>query len=118
MSHREIEIQVEGVNCEGSGSIPRLVMMDTNLSLIAKCVYAYFCSYAGGGIDNLPHPTTACEHLSISYDEFLKAAKELFHHNYWLKKRYQFPDGTIRSKLEINQLPQTRKNPLDIIKVG
>jgi hypothetical protein len=38
---------VEGVNSMGYGTIPKMVMRDRRLSATAKCIYAYFCSYAG-----------------------------------------------------------------------
>jgi hypothetical protein len=33
----------------GYGQIPKKVMMDKRLSVEAKAIYAYFCSYCGGG---------------------------------------------------------------------
>ena len=43
-------IMIEGVDCKGFGVIPKIVTTDTNLSIGAKALYAYLCSYAGNGI--------------------------------------------------------------------
>ena len=37
------------INSAGYGIIPKLVMMDRDLHVTAKAIYAYFCSYTGAG---------------------------------------------------------------------
>ena len=47
-------IMIEGVDCKGFGVIPKIVTTDTNLSIGAKALYAYLCSYAGNGTTAFP----------------------------------------------------------------
>ena len=37
------------INSKGYGTIPKAAMIDKNLNIYAKALYAYFCSYTGGG---------------------------------------------------------------------
>lgn len=59
-------LQVEGVNSKGYGIIPKLVMQDPRLSPEAKCIYAYFCSYAGAGSQAFPSVSLILNHLGMS----------------------------------------------------
>ena len=47
-------LQVQGINSKGFGIIPKLVMQDKRLTVEAKAIYAYFCSYAGAGQTAFP----------------------------------------------------------------
>ena len=47
-------LKVVGINSKGFGSIPKLVMQDRRLTAEAKCIYAYFASYAGAGSSAFP----------------------------------------------------------------
>lgn len=42
-------IQMQGINAQGFGIIPKMVMQDKRLTAEAKAIYGYFCSYAGAG---------------------------------------------------------------------
>ena len=47
-------LKVEGILFKGFGHIPKFVMLDTDLTLVSKSIYAYFCSYAGSGDTAFP----------------------------------------------------------------
>ena len=61
----------------GFGILPKSVMHDTNLSMQAKCVFAYFVTYAGTGNTAFPKRDTIMYHLGISKDSLTKYLKEL-----------------------------------------
>ncbi len=43
------QLRIQGVNCKGFGILPKYVMLDPDLTIEAKTIYAYFCSFAGNG---------------------------------------------------------------------
>lgn len=43
------EIRVRGIYGKGYGQVARAVMMDPHISIEAKGIYGYFCSYTGSG---------------------------------------------------------------------
>lgn len=45
----EDKIRSIGINQKGYGNIPKMVMLDQELDIKAKAVYAYFCSFTGAG---------------------------------------------------------------------
>ena len=45
---------LEGVMSKGYGTVPKLVMQDLNLSIEAKAIYSYLCSFAGAGKTAFP----------------------------------------------------------------
>ena len=68
MQEKELEnlLIVEGVNAQGYGTIPKLVMKDRRLTPQAKAIYAYFCSYAGCGSTAFPKTSQIMYDLNIS----------------------------------------------------
>ncbi|MEG3006123.1 MAG: helix-turn-helix domain-containing protein [Oscillospiraceae bacterium] len=70
-------LKVEGINCKGFGVIPKAVMHDLELSIVAKAIYAYFCSLAGNGTTAFPNRDTIIYHLQISKDFYYKNFKQI-----------------------------------------
>ena len=70
---------------EGYGQIAKLVMCDKNLSVTAKAIYAYLCSYAGGGDVAYPGTKRICEDLGISRDTFHRNFKQIENAGYIIK---------------------------------
>ena len=60
------------INEHGFGQISKVVMQDKRLSVYAKAIYAYLCSYAGGGITAFPSVTRICGDLKLSRSTFYK----------------------------------------------
>ncbi len=71
------ELRVEGVNAKGFGTVPKAVMKDQRLSIAAKALYAYFCSYAGSGGRAFPGRTIILHDLQISKDYYYKILGQL-----------------------------------------
>ena len=45
------EIRVRGIYGKGYGQVAKAVMMDPHISIEAKGIYGYFCSYTGSGVN-------------------------------------------------------------------
>lgn len=65
-------LQVEGVNFKGFGIIPKFVMQDPDLSITAKAIYAYFCSFSGNGDSAFPGRSKILNDLLISKNAYYK----------------------------------------------
>ena len=79
------------INSQGFGTIPKLVMQDRSLSLGAKAVYAYFCSFTGAGDSCFPSRERICYDLDLNKDTFTKYRNELVARGYI--KIEQIKDG-------------------------
>lgn len=66
----------------GFGVLPKRVMIDTNLSIQAKAIFAYLCTYAGNGDNAFPGRKLITYQLGISKDTFTKYMKELKKYGY------------------------------------
>lgn len=70
-------LKLEGVFSKGYGTIPKLVMKDVDLTIEAKGIYAYLCSYAGSGETAFPSVDLICKDLGIGEKRFYKHRKLL-----------------------------------------
>lgn len=75
-------LQIEGINSKGFGTIPKLVMQDRRLTIQAKAIYAYFCSYAGAGKIAFPSRSKILYDLGISQMTYYKHLNLLKEHGY------------------------------------
>lgn len=95
---KESKIQLDGIYKQGYGIIPKLVMKDPNLSIEAKSIYAYLCTYTGGGDSCYPSVPLQCSDLNITNKRYLKHRKMLEENGYIkiIKNRElaEFEDGT------------------------
>lgn len=67
---------------KGYGVSPKLVMIDENLSIEAKAIYAYLSSFCGSGSTAFPQIATIIKHLKISNERFYKHFKLLIKYGY------------------------------------
>jgi len=75
-------LKVAGINSKGFGSIPKLVMQDRRLTPEAKCIYAYFSSYAGAGTNAFPGRSKILYDLCMSKDRYYRHFKLLIDYGY------------------------------------
>jgi DNA-binding transcriptional regulator YhcF (GntR family) len=75
-------LRTQGVKAKGYGIIPKLVMQDKRLSIEAKSIYSYFCSYAGAGDTAFPSVRKICFDFGVSEDRFRKHLKILIEYGY------------------------------------
>lgn len=76
------QLRVEGVNFKGFGIIPKYVMLDPDLTIEAKTIYAYFCSYAGNGNTTFPSRDKILVDLPMSKDAYYKHFRQLTDQGY------------------------------------
>jgi len=75
-------LRVEGINYKGFGVLPKYVMLDPELTIEAKGIYAYFCSFAGNGNNAFPRWQTITSHLQQNKDTYYKHLKMLTEQGY------------------------------------
>lgn len=78
----------------GYGTVTKAAMLDQNLTIEAKAIYAYLCSFAGGKDDAWPSVSRICYDLKISKDRFYKHMNLLYGYEYISKSRIHYADGT------------------------
>ena len=66
------ELRIEGINYKGYGVLPKYVMLDSDLTIEAKGIYAYFCSYAGAGNTAFPNRDKIVADLMVNKDTYYK----------------------------------------------
>lgn len=75
-------LKLEGVFTKGYGIIPKLVMMDRDLSIEAKAIYSYIASFAGNGESAFPSVKKICYDLQINEKRFSRHKKVLIDKGY------------------------------------
>ena len=76
------KVKVTGVDAKGYGKVYKLAMRDTTLSLVAKALLAYLCSYAGSGTSAFPRREKILRDMGINKDTFCKYMKALEQQSY------------------------------------
>ena len=66
----------------GYGIVAKFVMRDKNLSVEAKAIYAYICSFAGSGTTAFPSAELMISELKMGKNRFFKFRKELVDKGY------------------------------------
>lgn len=75
-------LRIDGIFKLGSGPLPRFAMCDTDLSIDAKAIYSYLCSYAGSGNTQFPSRETILADLDIGKDRYYNAYNQLIDNEY------------------------------------
>ena len=75
-------LKVEGINFKGFGILPKFVMLDQELSLEAKAIYAYLCSFAGNGDTTFPSRSRILSDLAINKDTYYRHFNTLTQQGY------------------------------------
>ena len=78
---------MNGVLSAGYGFIPKLVMLDSELCIKAKALYAFLCAYAGSGCVAFPTKRAILYRLQISKPTYLTAMRELETRDYVLREQ-------------------------------
>lgn len=115
------KLQMEGIFKEGYGNISKLVMKDRNLTIGAKAVYAYLCSYSGAGGIAYPSRSLICHDLKISQETLSKHLKNLEEQGYILREQ-QRSNGSfshnIYTILTIPRKPDTKITDIEKTDIG
>lgn len=78
----ELLFENDSIFSKGYGFISKMVMQDKRLSISAKGLYAYICSFSGKGNDAFPSRKKICFDLNISNETLGKYLNELKENNY------------------------------------
>lgn len=96
-------LRTEGILFKGFGHIPKFVMLDKDLSLEAKAIYAYFCSYVGGGECAFPSRKKILYDLKISKDKYYNHYNQLIEQGYiTAEQQMTIDEKTKKPKLSYN----------------
>lgn len=92
------QLKVEGINFKGFGILPKYVMLDPDLSIDAKTIYAYFCSFAGNGSATFPGRDKILSDLPMSKDAYYKHFRQLTDQGYITVEQQGGKSGAIYGK--------------------
>lgn len=76
------QLRIEGINFKGFGIIPKHVMIDQDLTIDSKTIYAYFCSFAGNGNSAFPGRDKILIDLPMGKDRYYKHLRSLIEQGY------------------------------------
>jgi len=77
------ELRVSGIRSGGYGQLPKIVMLDPDLSAESKAIYAYFASYTGGGnVRAFPGRDKIVHDLAVTKDTYYRHFRPLVENGY------------------------------------
>lgn len=77
----QIKYEGKSILCKGYGTIPKFIMQ-ADISIESKAIYAYMCSFAGAGQSAFPSVEKIIKDLKISEKRFYKHRKELIKYGF------------------------------------
>lgn len=80
-------LRTEGINAKGYGLLPKYPMIDTDLTLTAKTIYAYLCSLSGNGESTYPSVETIKSHLGFGKKAYESNFKQLLDAGYVIRQK-------------------------------
>ncbi|MCX0403252.1 helix-turn-helix domain-containing protein [Clostridium perfringens] len=99
----EIRYEGKSILSKGYGIIPKLIMQ-SDISIEAKAIYAYMCSFAGNGQSAFPSIKKIRSELRISEDRFYKYRKELINNGFIQVKQNKFKGKIMNNTYIIPQV--------------
>ena len=88
-------------NNMGWGIIHKNLMVDTDLSIEAKGIFAYLVTYAGNGNTAFPSRDLICYHLGIGKDRYYRHMKSLQEKGYVTIQQTKSEDGRFNHNIYI-----------------
>ena len=84
MNEKETEdtISIQGLQAFGYGLIPKAVMIDAELPIVAKAIYALYCTLTGAGTTTAPKRDFILHALGISKNVFTSYKAKLIEKDY------------------------------------
>ncbi len=98
---------------KGYGNVAKLVMVDKTISIGAKALYSYLCSYAFGKGEAYPTVERIMQELNISENSFRRYRKELEDKGY-ITIEFRNIKGTNRNVYKINNSVEQKKEPQNL----
>lgn len=90
---------------KGYGFIPKVVMIDTDLTVEAKAIYGYLASYSGAGMSSYPSTDLMLSHLNMSHKRYLKHRQQLIDKGYITVKQQKTENKFFKNIYFLNQEP-------------
>lgn len=87
-------LQAEGINAKGYGIIPKFAMVDIDLDIYAKGIYAYFCCLSGSKDQAFPSLSRILYDLQIAESTYYKYYNQLIKHEYIRTRQEITKSGT------------------------
>ncbi len=110
-------LKQEDLLAKGYGMIPKLVMKDAKLSVEAKAIYAYLCSYCGAGDTAFPAIDLICHDLTISEKRFQRHMKQLKDSNYVRIERKRTENGFSNNIYTLPKTVSVQNVPVQSVRV-
>ena len=98
---------------KGYGNVAKLVMVDKTITIGAKALYSYLCSYAFGKDEAYPTVERIMQELNISENSFRRYRKELEDKGY-ITVEFKNIKGTNRNVYKINNSVEQKKEPQNL----
>jgi hypothetical protein len=124
LSEIENILRVQGVNAKGYGIIPKIVMQDSRLTIQAKAIYAYFCSFAGAGDTAFPSVRKIMFDLGMKDIDSFRKHRKLLENCGYIKVEQLVNNGifssniyTIISNPEPTTVDNTEDSPIRVLPV-
>lgn len=99
----QIKYEGKSILCKGYGTIPKFIMQ-ADISIEAKAIYAYMCSFAGAGQSAFPSVEKILIDLNISKDRFYKHRKELITNGFIRIERNRIKGKVMKNTYIIPQI--------------
>ena len=95
-------LKLEGIYSQGYGIIAKMVMRDKRLSIEAKAIYSYLCSFCGKGETAFPSVELQLSELGVSENRYRKHRKQLIDLGYirveQQREKVEYSDGTSQER--------------------
>ena len=98
----QIKYEGKSILCKGYGTIPKFIMQ-ADISIESKAIYAYMCSFAGAGQSAFPSVEKIMKDLKISKNRFYKYRNELEKNNFIRVKKTRKDNKRGKNIYIINQ---------------
>lgn len=99
----QIKYEGKSILCKGYGTIPKFIMQ-ADISIESKAIYAYMCSFAGAGQSAFPSVEKILVDLNISKDRFYKHRKELINNGFIKIERNRIKGKVMKNTYIIPQI--------------
>ena len=107
---------VEGINAKGFGNLPKVVMFDLDLTIEAKAIYAYFCSFAGRGSTAFPGRDKILFDLQVGKNSYYRHFKLLTGQGYILVKQRMVNNLKSQNLYSLVSSPKKFAEAQDVLK--
>ena len=99
-------LMTEGVGAKGYGVLPKFPMLDEALTLEAKAIYAYLCSYTGRGATVFPGRERILDDLGVNKDTYYKHFRLLLEQGYLTVQQSRSATGFFKNIYTIVSCPE------------